>query len=316
MTSHFMSPPRRRGSRRGCTFPGFPSTRERHSLSCHPHDGGVQPWSRPPWISVYAGMTSSFMSPPQEWESRPGRVLPASHSCGMPYTLVSPPRKRGSSPVVGRRLDSRLRGNDSLFHVTPQEWESRPSRVLPASHSCGMPYTLVSPPRKRGSSPVVGRRLDSRLRGNDSLFHVTPQEWESRPSRVLPASHSCGMPYTLVSPPRKRGSSPVVGRRLDSRLRGNDILFHVTPTRVGVKAWSCPPCIPLVRDAVHSCVTPAEAGVQAWARLPWIPTSAGCHTLLCHPRGSGGPVLSWDVVWIPAFAGMTASFMSHPRKRG
>ena len=200
-----MSPPRRRGSRRGCTFPGFPSTRERHSLSCHPHDGGVQPWSRPPWISVYAGMTSSFMSHPQEWESRPGRVLPASHSCGMPYTLVSPPRKRGSSPVVGRRLDSRLRGNDSLFHVTPQEWESRPSRVLPASHSCGMPYTLVSPPRKRGSSPVVGRRLDSGLRGNDSLFHGTPAKEGGQAWSRLPRIPTCAGCHTLLCHPAEAG---------------------------------------------------------------------------------------------------------------
>jgi len=151
----------------------------------------------------------------------------------------------------------------------------------PHSHLCGMPYTLVSP---RGSGgPVLSWDVVwiPAFAGMTSSFMSHPQEWESRPGRVLPASHSCGMPYTLVSPPRKRGSSPVVGRRLDSRLSGNDILFHVTPARVGVQAWSCLHWIPLTRDDIPFHVASANSASPSTPLRPLQGAKGGC------PQGTG-----------------------------
>src|SRR3990170_2434655 len=232
-----------------------------HTLLCHPRGSGgpALSWDVV-WIPAFAGMTASFMSPHKSGSQ--GLVVSSLHptraGC---HTLLCHPRGSGGPALSWDVVWIPAFAGMTASFMSPHKSGSQGlvvSSLHPTRAGC---HTLLC--HRRGSGgPVLSWDVVwiPAFAGKTSSFMSHPQEWESRPGRVLPASHSCGMPYTLVSPPRKRGSSPVVGRRLDSRLSGNDILFHGTP---------------------------AKEGGQAWSRLPRIPTCAGCHTLLCHPAEAG-----------------------------
>ena len=198
-----------------------------HTLLCHPRGSGgpALSWDVV-WIPAFAGMTASFMSPHK------------SGSQGLVVSSLHPTRAGCHTRLCHRR------GSGGPVLSWDVVW-------IPAF--AGMTASFMAHPRKRGAR--LGR-----------VFPAFPL--------VRDAIHSCVTP-------RKRGSSPVVGRRLDSRLSGNDILFHVTPARVGVQAWSCLHWIPLTRDDIPFHVASANSASPSTPLRPLQGAKGGC------PQGTG-----------------------------
>ncbi len=196
--------------------------------------------------------------------SRPLNVTPAKAG-------AQPRRAQAAEPgrVRAAALDPRFRGDDSLRrHARPASRHarsaSRPLNVTPAKAG-------AQPRRAQAAEPgrVRAAALDPRFRGDDSLRrHARPASRHarsaSRPLNVTPAKAG-------AQPRRAQAAEPgrVRAAALDPRFRGDDSLRASLPARRHARSMSRP------RKRAPSLAGRKRRSLGAFARRLWIPAFAG-----------------------------------------